>query len=118
MRSSEIQNTDERIREIIPPQNEEEALVLAIWQDVLQLDEISVNDNFFELGGHSLKATAVVARIGAACGYVPTLRELFEMATVRSLAQWIRQKKQTMPTLENPASVSFKKVERRERAKR
>ncbi|WP_268626158.1 non-ribosomal peptide synthetase [Paenibacillus alvei] len=118
VRLSEIQNTDERIREIIPPQNEEEALVLAIWQDVLQLDEISVNDNFFELGGHSLKATAVVARIGAACGYVPTLRELFEMATVRSLAQWILQKKQTMPTLENPASVSFKKVERRERTKR
>ncbi|MFD1990029.1 non-ribosomal peptide synthetase [Paenibacillus nicotianae] len=105
---------EEQTREIVLPQNKEEQLILEIWQDVLQLTDISVLDNFFELGGHSLKATAIVARISNTLNYGLSLRELFELVTIRSLAQHINESKITS-SVSTSATPAFKKVERRER---
>ncbi|MGB1249076.1 MAG: amino acid adenylation domain-containing protein, partial [Candidatus Promineifilaceae bacterium] len=46
------------------PQNETEAALVAVWSQVLNLDEsdIGVHDNFFELGGDSILSIQIVSR--------------------------------------------------------
>ncbi len=38
----------------VPPRNEMDATLVAIWQELLGVGHIGINDNFFSLGGHSL----------------------------------------------------------------
>lgn len=104
----------EQTRELVAPQTETEAVILKIWKEILQLEEIGVTDSFFELGGHSLKATAVVARINSTFECALSLREMFEALTIRSLATVIDNKK-TEPS--NDTGIRFKKVERRVRTR-
>jgi amino acid adenylation domain-containing protein len=40
-----------------------EAIVAAIWQELLGLDRIEPSDNFYDLGGHSLMAIQVVSAL-------------------------------------------------------
>ena len=77
-------------REIVAPRNEEEALVLNIWQRVLGRDRISINDNFFELGGHSLMAVQLMAEIRKETGKEIPLAALFQGASVEHLANLLR----------------------------
>ena len=51
-----------RTKEVVPPRNEEEAKLAAIWQTLLNTTTISVHDNFFELGGDSLLLLRTVAQ--------------------------------------------------------
>jgi amino acid adenylation domain-containing protein len=68
-----------------PTSTREEAL-LAVWQDLLKMDRISIDDNFFEIGGHSLLATRLQNRIRAELEAELPLRTIFEAPTVRQLA--------------------------------
>ena len=58
-----------------------------IWADVLDLDHVGVEDDFFALGGDSLKAASVLARVSQACRVGLTHRHLFDMPSIRRLAQ-------------------------------
>lgn len=40
-----------------------ESILLKVWGEVLQAEELSVTDNFFELGGDSIKAVQITARL-------------------------------------------------------
>jgi amino acid adenylation domain-containing protein len=68
------------------PQTPYEALVAAIWAEVLEQPALSRHANFFELGGHSLLATQVIARLRAATQIELPLRQLFEAPTVADFA--------------------------------
>lgn len=50
-------------RTAVLPQNDLEAVLLEIWKEVLDVQELSVTDNFLEAGGDSIKATQIVARL-------------------------------------------------------
>ncbi|RAL30924.1 non-ribosomal peptide synthetase [Rhodococcus sp. AQ5-07] len=50
----------ERIRPIVAPRDDMEAAILQIWQQVLDIDDISIQDSFTtDLGGDSLRAVDV-----------------------------------------------------------
>jgi acyl transferase domain-containing protein/acyl carrier protein len=70
--------------------DEELAVVLEIWKDVLAADDIVPTDNFFELGGHSLMGTMIATRIRDRLGVELTLRALFNSPTPQALADLIR----------------------------
>ncbi len=47
----------------VPPHTHTESVIAEIWQELLNVDKISVYDNFFDLGGHSLLVMQVIAEL-------------------------------------------------------
>ncbi|WP_404791150.1 amino acid adenylation domain-containing protein [Altericista sp. CCNU0014] len=64
-------------------------LLLSIWSQVLELEQIGLNDNFFALGGHSLLATQLISRIRAVFAVELPLQRLFETPTIAGLANYL-----------------------------
>ena len=59
------------------------------------VERIGPNDDFFSLGGHSLVGVRLFAKIKKAYGVDLELAVLFELATVRQLADAIRKSLET-----------------------
>ncbi|MBD2250457.1 non-ribosomal peptide synthetase [Nostoc parmelioides] len=72
------------------PQDELEQQLITIWEKVLGVSSIGVNDNFFNLGGHSLLALRLFAQIEKTLGKKLPLATLFQVPTIKELAQVIR----------------------------
>ena len=69
-----------------------EKVIMKIWPQVLNRQDIGIRDNFFELGGHSLQATQIILRLREvypADGL--SLRGMFENPTVEGLANMLKQ---------------------------
>ena len=73
------------------PQGELEALLAALWQQLLQREQVGRHDNFFELGGHSLLAVRLVSRLRKARGVDLPLAEVFEAPVLHRLADRVAQ---------------------------
>lgn len=69
----------------------------ALWHEVLEADNISENDDFFELGGHSLNGNQLLARIEKAFGVRLEFEDLFDYCTIRKLAEYLDQTRETQP---------------------
>nr|WP_098479745.1 non-ribosomal peptide synthetase [Pseudomonas poae] len=72
--------------EYVAPCSDLEQHLAAIWQDVLDVEQVGLNDNFFELGGHSLLVINVMSRIQLDLGVKISVHELFQHAQLRELA--------------------------------
>jgi len=91
--------------EFSPPQTLIEELLAAIWQQVLDLEQVSRDDNFFWLGGHSLLATRITSRIRDTFHVEMPVRVLFESPTIAELAVRIEQLTQSSSALESQPLV-------------
>ncbi|WP_046218922.1 non-ribosomal peptide synthetase [Photobacterium halotolerans] len=69
----------------VQPENDMEAQVLAIWQEVLNT-ELGVEDDFFRLGGDSILSIQLNTRLRDA-GFACTVKDVFEAKTVRKLCR-------------------------------
>jgi len=70
----------------LAPHNTLQTRLAAIWQAVLQVDQVGLNDHFFERGGHSLLATQVISRVRHDLKLEVPLRALFEQPTLEAFA--------------------------------
>ncbi|HEU5376196.1 MAG TPA: amino acid adenylation domain-containing protein, partial [Ktedonobacteraceae bacterium] len=68
------------------PRTPLEDLLLNIWKDLLQLENISIQANFFALGGYSLLAAQVTSRLRRALRREIPVRLIFEYPTIAQLA--------------------------------
>lgn len=75
-----------RPKTFIAPRTPTESTIAAIWSDLLQQPDISVDDSFFDLGGHSLLAAQMVYRLRREFNADLPLRRLFETPTIAGLA--------------------------------
>ncbi|PHM70060.1 non-ribosomal peptide synthetase [Xenorhabdus kozodoii] len=50
-------------REYEAPQGETEQKLAAIWQSLLDVEQVGRHDNFFELGGHSLRVVSLIEQL-------------------------------------------------------
>ena len=83
--------------------NETERAVAQIWQEVLQVSDVSPASNFFELGGDSLRAFQIISRVRDHFGVDLPLSSLFESASsVSGMAQSILASK---PATAGTASI-------------
>lgn len=71
------------------PQNEIEQKLHDIWCSVLNRKHLSIHDDFFELGGHSLSAMNIISRIKEHFSIKLSMRMLFDVPTIHSLAMEI-----------------------------
>src|SRR5262249_5282245 len=53
-----------------------EALIAALWQEVLHVERVRVQDNFFDLGGHSLLSVQVIDKLKTNLGVQLSPRDL------------------------------------------
>ncbi|PTQ68435.1 non-ribosomal peptide synthetase [Pseudomonas sp. GV071] len=70
----------------VAPRNAVESQLVAIWQDVLRIEQVGIEDNFFELGGDSIISIQIVSRARQA-GIAIGPRDLFEQQTIAKLAE-------------------------------
>ncbi|HEV7588936.1 MAG TPA: amino acid adenylation domain-containing protein, partial [Longimicrobium sp.] len=71
----------------VAPRTPTEALLAAVWAEVLERDRVGADDDFFALGGHSLLATLMVSRVRQTLGVALPLRALFESPTLGAFAR-------------------------------
>jgi enterobactin synthetase component F len=63
-----------------------EKKLAALWQQILNVEEVGLHDNFFELGGDSLSAAVMVANCAALVGVELPVGSLFDAPTIADLA--------------------------------
>jgi non-ribosomal peptide synthetase component F len=68
------------------PGSQVEALLLAVWRDVLGTQSVGLNDNFFDLGGSSLQLMAVHAELVRRLGEGLEVVTLFRFPSIAGLA--------------------------------
>ncbi len=87
------------------PKDDTEALLLRIWQSVLQRKDITPEDNFFDLGGDSILTIQVIAQ-AAKHGLRITPKHFFENPTIAFLAKVARQKEAEEQLLTGPVPLT------------
>ncbi|QOT00203.1 amino acid adenylation domain-containing protein [Brevibacterium sp. JNUCC-42] len=93
----------ESTRELIEAENVTEIKLVQIWESVLGMKSVSVTDHFFENGGHSLKAIMLLSRIHKVFNVDMSLRQIFEMPTIREQATYLRNAEKSMHLSIQPA---------------
>lgn len=76
--------------ELLPPRDDIESQLVALWEELLQMSGIGVLDEFFELGGSSLIAVQMARRAAEQFGIDIPARAVFEGPTIAELADLIR----------------------------
>src|SRR5205807_4596217 len=86
---------------VAAPQTDVERLLVEAWQEVLQVEQVSMHDNFFELGGHSLHMIRVYGKLHPVLGDNLTLVDLFQYTTIQELADYLNKPEITAQLLQN-----------------
>ncbi|HVI47173.1 MAG TPA: amino acid adenylation domain-containing protein [Chitinophaga sp.] len=68
------------------PRSQMEWALTAIWQELLELDEVSINDNFFEIGGHSLLVIRMISLIRKRLSLEVPIGDVFDYPSISVLA--------------------------------
>lgn len=77
----------------VPPADEIEAKLVAIWEEVLAIPNIGTRTSFFTLGGYSLLIVRLFARINKAFETSLPITTIFNAPTVEQLADILRGRK-------------------------
>ncbi|MDA2815050.1 amino acid adenylation domain-containing protein [Nocardiopsis sp. RSe5-2] len=73
-----------------PPRDGAEAVMCALFSEVLGAEGIGADDDFFAAGGHSMLLVRLRSRIAAETGQAPAVSDLFAHPTPASLAEFLR----------------------------
>ena len=71
----------------VPPQDDMERTIAAVWQDMFGIERISMEENFFDLGGHSLLLVKIHSKLEETLSANIPIVTLLEYPSVRSLAR-------------------------------
>ncbi len=75
------------------PADEVEAMLAAIWEELLGVEGIGAGESFFDLGGTSILALRLFSRVNARLGCDLPVSTLFTGATVRHMAHAVREQR-------------------------
>jgi amino acid adenylation domain-containing protein len=77
--------------EFAAARNENEARLVRIWENVLNVRPIGIRDNFFELGGHSLIAVRLMNQVEDSFGKALPIATLLQASTIEQLAALVEK---------------------------
>ena len=100
------------------PRTETERAIAAIWQSVLNLEQVGLHDNFFDLGGHSLLMVRVHGQIQQQLATELPLVELFRYPTVNTLAAYLRNRADQAESADRTTELTAGKQRLRQRRQR
>ena len=80
---------EKQVDRCVAPQNDREKMIVAIWKQVMEVEEIGVETNIFELGGNSIDIIKINARVKEAFSVDIPVVMMFRYPTVRSFAQYL-----------------------------
>jgi len=89
-----------------------EQLLCAIFGELLEVDEVSVNDDFFELGGHSLVVVSLINRIRDAFEVELSIEAIFDAPTVAGIAAKLLERGAIVLKGQLPTKAPMKNSER------
>ncbi|VEP13753.1 Linear gramicidin synthase subunit B (fragment) [Hyella patelloides LEGE 07179] len=89
-----------REHEYVPPQTETEKHIAVVFQEMLQLEKISIYDNFFELGANSLILLRINSKLQEKLSMELSVIDMFTYPNIKSLSQHIANRNTTKPPLE------------------
>jgi amino acid adenylation domain-containing protein len=75
----------------VAPGSPVEQQIVAVWQEVLQLENIGVHDNFFDLGGNSFDIMKINSRLQTLLEKEIPVVKMFKYPTIRTLASYLDQ---------------------------
>jgi len=75
----------------VPPINEYEKILSAIWTKVLGKEKVSIHDNFFDLGGHSFLLAKMYAALPEHIKKNLKMVDLFKYSTISMLSNFLNQ---------------------------
>ncbi len=73
------------------PRDQIELAIYKIWRETLLNEAVGIGDNFFDVGGTSISAIKVIAAINTQLRAGLVVTDLFQNATIESLAALVRQ---------------------------
>lgn len=79
----------------VAPRTPLERRLADIWQQILNVPQVSIHDGFFERGGNSLLAIQLITRIREQLGIPAPLSIIFQASTFREMAGLLAAQKQT-----------------------
>ncbi len=77
------------------PEDPIEKTVAQMWEETLNVKQISMNDSFFEMGGNSLSLMLLMAEIHKKFSVDISLREAFKAPTVRGISKHIKKRSES-----------------------
>ena len=82
----------------VPPRNETEEQIAAIWQKVLGIEKVGMQDNFFEVGGDSLMGIRIINQLRNVFEVGPSIpiHLFFTTTTIEGMAEAITQKQKEL----------------------
>ncbi|MFF3017379.1 amino acid adenylation domain-containing protein [Streptomyces sp. NPDC057939] len=83
----------------------DEAVVAAVWTDLLGVAQLGPDRDFFSVGGHSLLANLLAARLGDAAGRPVRVAEIYEHRTLTAQARLLRRKREQAPAATHGAGT-------------
>jgi alpha-ketoglutarate-dependent taurine dioxygenase/acyl carrier protein len=73
------------------PRSPIEEMLVQVWKEVLEVEDIRINDNFFDMGGHSLLATLLTTRLRQLFELEFPLQSIFAAPTISEMAAVIEK---------------------------
>jgi amino acid adenylation domain-containing protein len=102
----------------IAPETDLEQTIATIWQQVFEVERVSIHSNFFDLGGNSLLLARVHSKLRAVLQRDIKIVELFKHSTIHSLAKYLGETEGTSVLLDSGREQADlrKKMMKRRRA--
>lgn len=70
--------------------NEEEELLVSVYQKILNVEHVSIDDNFYSLGGDSIQAIRIISQLN---DYDIKINDILRYPQIRRLAKVLKNKK-------------------------
>jgi len=82
-------NMDVLGRPMLEARTKVEKDLLAIWQDILETENIGIQMPFFQMGGNSIKALQLVSKINKQFNQTLLITDIFNMPSIEEQAQYL-----------------------------